>query len=62
MVDRQQNIRTSTRKRLATNWTLSGNAIEGGIHISGMPSLCGSCGNETPPYAEGSCPSCSETI
>jgi len=59
MIDRQQNIRTSTRKRMATNWTLSGNAIENGIHVSGAPNLCGSCGSEMPPYADGFCPSCS---
>jgi len=58
MVDRQQNIRTSTKRKLATNWTLSGNTIEGGIRISGSPSLCGSCGSEMPPYADGFCPSC----
>lgn len=58
MADRQQNLRFSTRQKLATNWTLSGNTIEGGIRISGSPSLCDGCGHEMPPYAEGSCPSC----
>jgi predicted amidophosphoribosyltransferase len=58
MADRQQNIRQSAKRKLSTNWTLSGNTIEGGIHISGAPSLCGNCGSEVPPYAEGYCPSC----
>lgn len=58
MVDRKQNLRYSTRQKLATNWTLSGNAIEGGIHISGSPSLCEGCGTEVPPYADGRCGSC----
>jgi predicted amidophosphoribosyltransferase len=58
MIDKEQNLRFSTRKKLATNWTLSGNTIEGGIRISGAPSLCGSCGSEVPPYADDFCPSC----
>jgi predicted amidophosphoribosyltransferase len=58
MVDRQQNIRQSAKRKLATNWTLSGNTIEGGIRISGAPNLCGKCGSEIPPYADDFCPSC----
>ena len=58
MVDRQQNIRTSKKLKLSTNWTLSGNTIEGGIHISGSPSVCSSCGSEKAPYEDGFCTSC----
>jgi hypothetical protein len=47
------------RNKLATNWTLSGNVIEGGVRISGAPSLCGKCGSEMPPYVDDFCTSCS---
>jgi len=59
MVDRKQNIRYAMRNKLATNWTLSGNVIEGGVRISGAPSLCGKCGSEMPPYVDDFCTSCS---
>ena len=51
MIERQQNIKTSAKRKMASNWTLSGNLIEGGTHITGNAIVCGSCGDEMAPYS-----------
>ena len=58
MIERKQNIRISNKRKLATNWTLSGNTIDGGIHIIGSANLCEGCGLETSPFEDGRCSSC----
>ena len=55
MNERKQNIKHSTRQKLAINYTLSGQLIKNGIDIMGNPVFCG-CGFETAPGFN--CPKC----
>ena len=49
-IERQQNLRYSTRQKLAANYTLSGLEIRDGIHVIGSAAegICPSCGEASP--------------